>query len=83
MPKYIIKRPINYKQIDKKWKDLIYTYNGTHSKKQTIDNSGCGPTSMADIVVTYWGYKIMPVEMCKLAVNKRYRRKTGGTDGKL
>lgn len=83
VPKYIIKQPINYKQIDKKWKDLIYTYNGTHNKKQTIGNSGCGPTSMADIVAIYWDSKITPVEMCKLAVDKRYRRKTGGTDGKF
>lgn len=83
VPKYIIKQPVNYKQIDKKWKDVIYTYNGTYSKKQTIGNSGCGPTSMSDIVAAYWDSKITPVEMCKLAIDKGYRRKTGGTDGKF
>lgn len=82
-PKYVVKQPVNYKQIDKKWKDIVYTYNGTYSKKQTIGNSGCGPTSMSDIVATYWDSKITPVEICKLAVDKGYRRKTGGTDGKF
>lgn len=82
-PQYIVKQPVNYKQIDKKWKNIIYTYHNTYSKNQTIGSSGCGPTSMADIVATYWDNKITPVEMCKLAVDEGYRKKTGGTDGKF
>ena len=82
-PNYAIKQPVNYKQIDKKWKDIVYTYNGTYSKKQTIGNSGCGPTSMADVIATYWDDKITPIETCKFAVENYFRRKTGGTDGKF
>lgn len=78
-----IVKPANFKQNDPKWKDIIYTYKNTHSKKQTIGSSGCGPTAMADIVATWWDKKITPVEMCKLAVEKGYRYKTDGTNHKF
>ena len=78
-----ITQPANYKQNDPRWADVIYTYNNTHSKKQTIGSSGCGPTAMADIVAAWWDKKITPVEMCKLAVDKGYRQKTDGTNHKF
>ena len=82
-PNIVVSQPVNYKQNDARWADIIYTYKNTHSKKQTIGSSGCGPTSMADIVATWWDNKITPVEMCKLAVDKGYRNKTGGTNHKF
>lgn len=78
-----IVQPKNFKQNDPKWEDVLYTYKNKHSKKQTIGNSGCGPSALADIVATWWDEKITPVEMCKLAVDKNYRLKTGGTNHKF
>lgn len=76
-------QPKNFKQNDPKWEDVLYTYKNKHSKNQTIGNSGCGPSALADIVATWWDEKITPVEMCKLAVDKNYRLKTGGTNHKF
>lgn len=78
-----IVQPKNFKQNDPKWEDVLYTYKNKYSKKQTIGNSGCGPSALADIVATWWDEKITPVEMCKLAVDKNYRLKTGGTNHKF
>lgn len=78
-----IVQPKNFKQNDPKWEDVLYTYKNKHSKNQTIGNSGCGPSALADIVATWWDEKITPVEMCKLAVDKNYRLKTGGTNHKF
>lgn len=78
-----IVQPKNFKQNDPKWEDVLYTYKNTYSKKQTIGSSGCGPSALADIVATWWDEKITPVEMCKLAVDKNYRLKTGGTNHKF
>ena len=68
-----IVQPKNFKQNDPKWEDVVYTYKNTHSMKQTISSSGCGPTALADIVATWWDEKVTPVEMCKLAFDKGYR----------
>lgn len=44
-------QPVDYKQGDKRWSKKPYTITGSSS--QTIGSSGCGPTSMADIMATW------------------------------
>lgn len=72
-------KPVDYKQYDSKWAKVVYTQNNTYNKNQTIKSSGCGPTSMADIVATWWDKSITPVELAALAVEKGYRTKNSGT----
>lgn len=72
-------QPVNYKQYDSRWKSVIFTKNNTYNKSQNIGNSGCGPTSMADIVATWWDKTITPVEMAALAVKQGYRTTNSGT----
>ena len=71
------KEPVDYKQYDSRWKKIKYTITG--SSKQTIGSSGCGPTSMADIMACWIDKKITPVEMCQYALKKGYRTKNSGT----
>lgn len=71
------KQPVDYKQADSRWGKKPYTSCG--NKNQTIANSGCGPTSMADIMATWINSKITPVEMCKYAVAHGFRTKSSGT----
>ena len=73
------KQPVDYKQYDSKWGKVIYTKNNTYNKSQTISNSGCGPTSAADIVATWWDKSITPKELCALAVKHGYRTTNSGT----
>lgn len=70
-------QPVDYKQGDKRWGKVVYTACG--NKNQTIANSGCGPTSMADIMATWINTKITPVEMCRYAVAHGFRTKSSGT----
>lgn len=69
--------PVDYKQADKRWGKVVYTACGNRS--QTIANSGCGPTSMADIMATWVDRKITPVEMCQYAVKHGFRTRSSGT----
>lgn len=71
------KQPVDYKQGDKRWGKKVYTSCG--NKSQTIANSGCGPTSMADIMATWKDSKITPVEMCSYAVKNGFRTRSSGT----
>lgn len=66
----------HYLQWDSRWKNIKYS---THTSSQTIGNSGCGPTSMAQIMATFIDKTITPVEMCKLAVSNGYRTYDCGT----
>lgn len=70
-------QPVDYKQADKRWGKVVYTACG--NKSQTIANSGCGPTSMADIMATWVDRKITPVEMCQYAVKHGFRTRSSGT----
>ncbi len=72
-----INKCIHYLQWDKKWKNVKYS---THTSKQTIGNSGCGPSSMAQIMATFIDKNITPVEMCDLAVKNGFRTYDNGTD---
>jgi peptidoglycan hydrolase-like protein with peptidoglycan-binding domain len=70
-------QPVDYKQADARWGSKPYTVTG--SAKQTIASSGCGPTSMADIMATWIDSAITPVEMCAYAIKHGFRTKTSGT----
>lgn len=70
-------QPVDYKQADKRWGSKPYTSCG--NKKQTIANSGCGPTSMADIMATWVDKNLTPVEMCQYALDHGFRTKNSGT----
>ena len=71
------KQPVDYKQGDSRWGKKPYTAYG--NKNQTIANSGCGPTSMADIMATWVDKNLTPVEMCKYAIDHGFRTKNSGT----
>lgn len=75
-PGKTINKCVHYLQWDSKWKNKKYS---THTSKQTIGNSGCGPTSMAQIMATWIDSKITPVEMCELAIKGGYRTYDSGT----
>lgn len=67
---------VHYLQWDSKWKNKKYS---THTSSQTIGNSGCGPSAMAQIMATFIDAKITPVEMCALAVANGFRTYNSGT----
>lgn len=73
------KQPVDYKQYDSRWGSKVYTKNNTYNKSQTIRNSGCGPTSMADVIATWFDKKITPVEMCAMSVANGFRTTNSGT----
>lgn len=70
-------QPVDYKQADKRWGSKPYTITG--SAKQTIASSGCGPTSMANIMATWIDKALTPVEMCAYAIKHGFRTKSSGT----
>lgn len=72
------KHTIDFKQNDPKWAKLPYTI--TNSKSQTIESSGCGPTTAADIVYALKDKTVTPVSLCEFAIACGARKKTGGTD---
>lgn len=74
-PKWV--QPPNFKQYDSRWGSKMYSSH--NDKKQTMKNSGCGPTSMADIVAQWWDKKQTPYTMAQKAVAWGYRTYDGGT----
>ena len=70
-------QPVDYKQYDSRWKSKQYSSTG--SKSQTIGSSGCGPTSMADIMATWIDKAVTPVEMCQYALKHGFRTANSGT----
>lgn len=73
------KQPVDYKQYDSRWGSVIYTKNNTYNKSQTIKNSGCGITAMADIIATWWDKNITPKQTAADAVSHGYRTTNSGT----
>lgn len=71
-------QPVNYKQYDSRWGSIVYTSCG--NSNQTIKNSGCGTTSVAMIIATWWDKSVTPKETSAEAVKKGYRTKNSGTD---
>ena len=78
-PAAIKTKPIDFKQYDSRWGSIVFTRNNTYNKKQTIKTSGCGPTSMADIVSMWWDDKATPKELAELVVANGYRTYDNGT----
>ena len=72
----VLNNCVKYLQWDKKWKNVRYS---THTNSQTIGNSGCGPSSMAMILATWYNDKITPVETCAEAYKNGYRTYNSGT----
>lgn len=67
---------VHYLQWDSRWKNRKYS---THTNSQTIGNSSCGPTAMAQILATWVNPSITPVETCALAVANGFRTYSSGT----
>ena len=72
----VLNNCVKYLQWNSKWKDVKYS---THTSKQTIGNSGCGPSSMAMILATWENSKITPVQTCEEAFKNGYRTYDSGT----
>ena len=70
-------QPVDYKQYDSRWAKVMYSNH--KDKSQTIKSSGCGPTSMADIVATVKDKNITPVEMAEFSLEKGCRTDNSGT----
>ena len=75
-PGKVINNCVHYLQWDSRWKNVKYS---THTSKQTIGNSGCGPTAMAQIMATWVDKNITPVQMAKLSVDNGFRTYDSGT----
>lgn len=70
-------QPVDYKQADSKWGKKNYTSCG--NKKQTMANSGCGPTAAADVVATLKDKSVNPWTLAQLSMQWGYRTKSSGT----
>ena len=71
------RQPVDYKQFDSRWGSIVFTSCG--NKKQTIKNSGCGPTAAADVIATLKDSSVTPPILAEYAVKKGYRTKNSGT----
>lgn len=71
------KRPRDNKQYDSRWGRKPYTITG--NKKQTIASSGCGPTSMCDVLNGFGATNLTPVDLCAIAVSNKFRTPNDGT----
>jgi len=71
-------QPVDYKQGAKPWGPMMYSNH--NDPKQTMANSGCGPTAMADVVATLKDPNINPYDLAQLAVNWGDRSNSNGTN---
>jgi len=74
-------QPTDFKQYDKRWKNKMYSNHG--DKSQTMGTSGCGPTSMADIVHFVMDNTITPYTLALMALDWGDRTKNSGTSWKF
>lgn len=70
-------KPVDYKQADSRWGKKIYSNH--NSASQTMANSGCGPTSAADVVATLKDKSVTPWTLAQLAMKWGDRSTSGGT----
>ena len=63
-------------QGDGRWGSSLYTSKGDSS--QTIESSGCGPTSMAMVLRSY-GHNVSPIDTCNYSLNHGFRTSNQGT----
>ena len=73
----IFVQPVDYKQGDSRWGSKMYSNHG--DKGQTMKNSACGPTSMADIVATWVDKNLTPYDLAQLALSWGDRTYSSGT----
>lgn len=71
------KSTVNYKQHDSRWGKKNYTSCG--NKNQTMANSGCGPTAMANIIATLIDKNVTPWDLAQLAMKWGDRTASSGT----
>ena len=71
-------QPVDYKQGAKPWGPWMYSNH--NDPKQTMANSGCGPTAMADVVATLKDKNIDPYDLAMLAVEWGDRSYNAGTN---
>lgn len=71
------KQPVDFKQADSRWGKKMYSSTG--NKKQTMANSGCGPTAMADVVATLKDRSVTPYTLAELSMANGHRTSSGGT----
>lgn len=70
-------QPVDYKQYDSRWGSKVYTSTG--DKKQTMRNSGCGPTAAANVIATLKDSSVTPWTLAQIAMDKGYRTASNGT----
>ena len=70
-------QPVDYKQASKPWGPKMYSNH--NDKSQTMANSGCGPTAMADIVATLIDKTATPWTLAQLAMEWGDRTYNSGT----
>ena len=70
-------QPVDYKQGDSRWGKKMYSNHG--DKKQTMANSGCGPTACADVVATLKDKSVTPWTLAQLAMEWGDRTYNSGT----
>ena len=70
-------QPVDYKQASKPWGPRMYSNHNDHS--QTMANSGCGPTSAADVVATLKDKNVDPWTLAQLAMEWGDRTYSSGT----
>lgn len=74
-------QPVDYKQYDSRWGSKMYSCYG--NKKQTMKNSGCAPTSVADVVATLKDKSVDPYDIAELSMANGHRSRSGGTSWTL
>lgn len=70
-------KPVDYKQGDSRWGKKMYSNHG--DRGQTMANSGCGPTAMADAVAKLVNSNITPWTLAELAMEWGDRTYSSGT----
>ena len=71
-----MKQPVNYKQFDKRWKNVSYS---TVGESTTIGRAVCGTTCSAMVIATLKDKSVTPVTTSKWSVLNGYKYKGGGT----
>ncbi len=71
------KQPKDFKQYDSKWASRMYSNHNDRS--QTMKNSACGPSSMADIVYTVKDKSQTPYTLAQLSMQWGDRTYSSGT----
>ena len=71
------RQPTDYKQADSRWGKNVYSNHA--DRNQTMSNSGCGPTAMADVVAVLKDSSVTPWTLAQLAMQWGDRTDDSGT----